>query len=29
VGDVIQKDFYVAQLKVDKDGTNGKFEFLK
>jgi len=29
VGDVIQKDFYVAQLKVDKDGTNGKFQFLK
>ena len=29
VGDVIQKDFYVAQLKVDKDGNNGKFEFLK
>ena len=29
VGDVIQKDFYVAQLKVDKDGSNGKFAFLK
>lgn len=29
VGEVIQKDFYVAQLKVDKDGNNGKFEFLK
>ncbi|MFB2970861.1 ABC transporter substrate-binding protein [Aerosakkonema sp. BLCC-F183] len=29
VGDVIQKDFYVAQLKVDKDGNNGKFAFLK
>lgn len=29
VGEVIQKDFYVAQLKVDKDGSNGKFEFLK
>lgn len=29
VGDVIQKDFYVAQLKVDNDGKNGKFEFLK
>lgn len=29
VGEVIQKDFYVAQLKVDKDGSNGKFAFLK
>ncbi|WP_317619558.1 ABC transporter substrate-binding protein [Ancylothrix sp. D3o] len=29
VGDVVQKDFYVAQLKVDKDGKNGKFEFIK
>lgn len=29
VGDVIQNDFYVAQLKVDKDGNNGKFAFLK
>lgn len=29
VGDVVQKDFYVAQLKVDKNGNNGKFEFLK
>ncbi|MBW4497483.1 MAG: ABC transporter substrate-binding protein [Oscillatoria princeps RMCB-10] len=29
VGDVIQKDFYVAQLKVDADGKNGKFAFLK
>lgn len=29
VGDVIQKDFYVAQLKVDNEGKNGKFEFLK
>lgn len=29
VGEVIQKDFYVAQLKVDKDGSNGKFTFLK
>lgn len=29
VGDVIQKDFYVAQLKVDPDGKNGKFVFLK
>lgn len=29
VGEVIQKDFYVAQLKVDADGKNGKFAFLK
>ncbi len=29
VGDVVQKDFYVAQLKVDPDGKNGKFAFLK
>lgn len=29
VGDVIQKDFYVAQLKVDNEGKNGKFEFIK
>lgn len=29
VGDVVQKDFYVAQLKVDKDGKNGKFDFIK
>lgn len=29
VGDVIQKNFYVAQLKVDADGKNGKFAFLK
>ncbi|HEY9852527.1 MAG TPA: ABC transporter substrate-binding protein [Leptolyngbyaceae cyanobacterium] len=29
VGEVVQKDFYVAQLKVDKNGNNGKFEFLK
>lgn len=25
VGDVIQKDFYVAQLQVDANGNNGKF----
>lgn len=29
VGDVVQKDFYVAQLQVDKDGNNGKFTFIK
>lgn len=28
-GDVIQKNFYVAELKVDKDGKQGKFAFLK
>ncbi|MBD1895081.1 ABC transporter substrate-binding protein [Trichocoleus sp. DQ-A3] len=29
VGDVKQKEFYVAQLKVDADGNNGKFALLK
>jgi branched-chain amino acid transport system substrate-binding protein len=29
VGDVVQKDFYVAQLKVGADGKKGKFTFLK
>jgi branched-chain amino acid transport system substrate-binding protein len=29
VGDVVQKDFYVAQLSVDKSGTKGEFKFLK
>jgi branched-chain amino acid transport system substrate-binding protein len=28
-GEIIQKDFYVAQIKMDADGTNGKFAFLK
>jgi branched-chain amino acid transport system substrate-binding protein len=28
-GEIIQKDFYVAQIKMDADGTNGKFTFLK
>lgn len=28
-GEVIQKDFYVAQIKMDTDGVNGKFTFLK
>ena len=28
-GEIIQKDFYVAQIKMDKDGNNGKFVFLK
>jgi branched-chain amino acid transport system substrate-binding protein len=29
IGEVVQKDFYVAQIKMDKDGNNGKFTFLK
>lgn len=29
VGEVVQSQFYVAQLKVDADGKNGKFTFLK
>lgn len=28
-GEIIQKDFYVAQIKMDADGVNGKFTFLK
>lgn len=28
-GEVNQKDFYVAQMKVDKDGKNGQFVYLK
>jgi branched-chain amino acid transport system substrate-binding protein len=28
VGDVIQKEFYVAQLKMEPNGLNGKFSFL-
>ncbi|MHC5935170.1 ABC transporter substrate-binding protein [Nostoc sp.] len=28
VGDVIQKEFYVAQLKMEPNGINGKFSFL-
>ena len=28
-GDVIQKEFYVAQIKMDKDGNTGKFVFIK
>ena len=27
-GEVNQTQFYVAQIKMDKDGSNGKFEFL-
>jgi branched-chain amino acid transport system substrate-binding protein len=29
VGEVVQKEFYVAQIKMDKDGNQGKFTFLK
>jgi branched-chain amino acid transport system substrate-binding protein len=29
VGEVVQKDFYVAQIKMNKDGSQGKFTFLK
>jgi branched-chain amino acid transport system substrate-binding protein len=29
VGDVVQKQFYVSVIKMDKDGNNGKFVFLK
>jgi branched-chain amino acid transport system substrate-binding protein len=29
VGDVIQKEFYVAKIKMDKDGNTGKFVFIK
>ena len=28
-GEINQKEFYVAQIKMDADGNNGKFEFLK
>ncbi len=28
-GEINQKEFYVARIKMDADGTNGKFEFLK
>jgi branched-chain amino acid transport system substrate-binding protein len=28
-GEIIQKDFYVAQIKMDAAGSNGKFTFLK
>ncbi|NJR52160.1 MAG: ABC transporter substrate-binding protein [Leptolyngbyaceae cyanobacterium CSU_1_3] len=28
-GEIVQKDFYVAQIKMDADGVNGKFTFLK
>ena len=28
-GEVVQKEFYVAQIKMEPDGKNGKFSFLK
>jgi branched-chain amino acid transport system substrate-binding protein len=28
-GEIVQKDFYVAQIKMEADGNNGKFKFLK
>jgi len=28
-GEIVQKEFYVAQIKMDADGVNGKFVFLK
>ncbi|MEB3336951.1 MAG: ABC transporter substrate-binding protein [Leptolyngbyaceae bacterium] len=28
-GEIVQKEFYVAQIKMDPDGSNGKFTFLK
>lgn len=28
-GEIVQKEFYVAQIKMDADGNNGKFTFLK
>lgn len=28
-GEIIQKEFYVAQIKMNPDGNSGKFEFLK
>jgi branched-chain amino acid transport system substrate-binding protein len=29
IGEVIQQDFYVAQIKMEKDGMTGKFMFIK
>jgi branched-chain amino acid transport system substrate-binding protein len=28
-GEVIQNQFYIAQIKMDAEGKNGKFTFLK
>ncbi|MEH2162099.1 MAG: ABC transporter substrate-binding protein [Nostoc sp.] len=29
IGDVVQSEFYVARIKMDKDGNTGKFVFIK
>lgn len=29
IGEVVQKDFYVAQIKMEKDGSKGQFAFIK
>ncbi|MBW4510351.1 MAG: ABC transporter substrate-binding protein [Scytonematopsis contorta HA4267-MV1] len=29
IGEVVQKDFYVAQIKMSQDGSTGKFVFVK
>jgi branched-chain amino acid transport system substrate-binding protein len=29
VGEIVQQNFYVAQIKMEKDGSQGKFTFLK
>ncbi|MBD2301881.1 ABC transporter substrate-binding protein [Nostoc sp. FACHB-190] len=29
IGEIVQKDFYVAQIKMEADGSKGKFTFLK
>ncbi|QSJ16470.1 ABC transporter substrate-binding protein [Nostoc sp. UHCC 0702] len=29
VGEVVQKEFYVAQIKMEKNGSQGKFAFIK
>ena len=28
-GEIVQKDFYIAQIKMESDGTKGAFVFLK
>ncbi|MCY7274060.1 MAG: branched-chain amino acid ABC transporter substrate-binding protein, partial [Phormidesmis sp. CAN_BIN44] len=28
-GEIVQKEFYVAQIKMEAGGNNGKFAFLK
>ncbi|MFN6568876.1 ABC transporter substrate-binding protein [Dendronalium sp. ChiSLP03b] len=29
LGEIVQKDFYVAQIKIEKDGNKSKFAFIK